>query len=65
MYEFGQLSALNKAIDLAYHELLGDAERINHEIEKYRSVSKDEIRDVASKLFNIKNSSTLYYLSKK
>ncbi len=65
VYEFGQLSALNKAMDLAYHELLGDAERINQEIEKYRRVTKDEIQKTASKIFNRKNSSTLYYLSKK
>lgn len=65
VYEFGQLSALNKAMDLAYHELLGDAERINQEIEKYRRVTKDEIQKTASKIFNKKNSSTLYYLSKK
>ena len=65
VYQFGQLSALNKAMDLAYSELLGDANRINQEIEKYRSVTKDEIRTVASELFNKNNSSTLYYISKK
>lgn len=65
VYEFGQLSALNKAMDLAYYELLEDAEQINHEIEKYRSVSKTEIQKVATKIFNSKNASTLYYLSKK
>jgi len=63
--QFGQISTLNKAMDLAYHELLGDANRLNHEIEKYRSVSKDEIQHVASKMFKKDNSSTLYYLSKK
>jgi predicted Zn-dependent peptidase len=65
VYQFGQISALNKAMDLAYNELLGDADRINHEIEKYRSVSKEEIQLIASKMFRIDNSSTLYYLSKK
>lgn len=65
VYEFGQLSTLNKAMDLAYHELLGDAERINQEIEKYQSVTKDEIQKTSTKIFDKKNSSTLYYLSKK
>lgn len=65
VYQFGQLSSLNKAMDLAYHELLGDANRINHEIEKYRSVTKEEIKQVATKLFHPNNLSTLYYLSKK
>jgi predicted Zn-dependent peptidase len=64
VYQFAQVSTLNKAMDLAYHELLGDADRINHEIEKYRDVNKDEIQHVASKMFNKNNSSTLYYLSK-
>lgn len=65
VFQFGQVSTLNKAMDLAYHELLGDADRINHEIEKYRSVSKEEIQKVASEMFKTDNSSTLYYLSKK
>ncbi len=65
LFEFGQLSALNKAMDLAYNELLGDANKINLEVENYGSVTKKEIQDVATKLFNTNNSSTLYYLSKK
>ena len=65
VYQFGQLSGLNKAMNLAYYELLGDAELINHEIEKYRSVSKDEIIQTALTLFRNENSSTLYYLAKK
>ncbi|MCK5028483.1 MAG: insulinase family protein [Bacteroidales bacterium] len=65
VFEFGQLSATNKAMDLAYSELLGDANRINLEVKNYRSVTKKEIQDVATKLFNTNNSSTLYYLSKK
>lgn len=65
VYQFGQLSGLNKAMNLAYYELLGDAEFINHEIEKYRSVSKDEIMQTSSDLFRNENSSTLYYLAKK
>ncbi len=62
--QFEQTSVLNKATDLAYHELLGDANEINHEIEKYRSITVGDIKNIASKMFNPKNSSTLYYLSK-
>ena len=65
VYQFGQISALNKAMDLAYFELLGDANKINQEVEKYRSVTIDEIKSVARKMFDKKNSSTLYYLAKK
>lgn len=64
VYQFGQLSVLNKAMELAYQELLGDAERINHEVEKYRAVNKQDIQRVAKQMFNPNNSSTLYYLSK-
>ena len=64
VYQFGQLSALNKAMNLSYFELLGDADLINHEIKKYRSVTRQEIKEVAKNLFNPNNSSSLYYLSK-
>ncbi|MFO7827702.1 MAG: pitrilysin family protein [Bacteroidales bacterium] len=63
VYQFGHISALNKAMDLAYQELLGDANRINHEVQKYRAVRKEEVQRVAKQLFNDNNSSTLHYLS--
>ena len=65
VYQFGELTVLNKAMDLAYQELIGDADKINHEVEKYRSVSVQEIKSIAKKLFNKNNSSSLYYLAKK
>jgi predicted Zn-dependent peptidase len=63
VYQFGQLNALNKAMELAYQELLGDANRINQEIDKYRKVTKADIKKVANELFDVNNSSTLYYLT--
>ncbi len=63
VYQFGQLNALNKAMELAYQELLGDANRINQEIDNYRKVTKAEIKKVAKELFDANNSSTLYYLT--
>jgi len=63
-HQFGQLSVLNKAMDLAYQELLGDAGKINAEVENYRNVSVQDIRIVADKMFKSENSSTLYYYSK-
>ena len=64
VFQFGQQNILNKAMDLAYYELLGDADKINDEVKNYRQVTKEEIKRVASKIFNNNNSSTLYYLSK-
>jgi len=65
VYQFGQISTLNKATDLAYHELLGDANKINQEIEKYRNVTIEDVKTLAKQMFTKNNSSTLYYLSKK
>jgi len=65
VFQFAHISALNKAMDLAYQELLGDAEWINHDVKKFRAVSKKDVQRVAKKLFHKNNSSTLHYLSEK
>jgi len=64
VHQFGQLSAMNKAMDLAYQELLGDADRINFEVENYRKVSNKDIKRVASAIFDNNNCSTIYYIAK-
>ncbi|MGE0088229.1 MAG: M16 family metallopeptidase [Bacteroidales bacterium] len=64
IHQFGQLSAMNKAMDLAYQELLGDADRINYEVQNYRNVNKEDIKRVATKMFKSTNCSTLYYIAK-
>ncbi len=48
-----------------YHTYYGDANLINTEIEKYRKVTREDIRRVAKKYFVPSNSVTLYYLPKK
>lgn len=65
VYQFSELTVLNKAMDLAYHELLGNADLINFEVEKYTSITRNEIKNTAKELFKQSNSSTLYYLAKK
>jgi len=62
---FEETNILNKAMSLAYNELLGDAGNINLEIEKYRAVTTDDILKVADNIFSQNNCSTLYYRSKK
>jgi predicted Zn-dependent peptidase len=60
-----ELSAiLNKAINLAYYEWLGDANLINSEDEKYLKVDDELIKKVAKLTFDKNNCSTLYYMSK-
>ncbi|MHC8950281.1 M16 family metallopeptidase [Sphingobacterium hungaricum] len=58
---FSELSILDKAMNLAYFELLGDADLYNQEIEKYLQVKPEDIRRVANAIFRQENSSTLLY----
>ena len=62
---FGEIEVLNKATNLAVSELLGSADLINEEVSKYLSVTAEEIKQQAIKIFRKENCSTLYYKSKK
>ncbi len=62
---FGEIHYLNKAMNLAQYELLGDAEEINNEPEHYRAVTTSDIQSVARNVFTPENCSTLYYLPQK
>ncbi|PKP33339.1 MAG: peptidase M16 [Bacteroidetes bacterium HGW-Bacteroidetes-17] len=61
---FSEVNILNKTMNLAYFEILGDANLINLEIEKYKIISVDQIQKMANTIFREENCSTLYYLSK-
>lgn len=60
---FSDASLLNKAISLAYYEMLGDAEMINQEADEYEKISTDDILKFAKQYLNTNQSNTLYYLS--
>ncbi len=60
---FAEMSLLEKAMNLAYFELMGDAENLNHETEKYLAVTAEEIREQSRKIFRRENLSTLVYLA--
>lgn len=62
---FGEMSALNKAMSLCFYELLGDANGINQEVDKYKKVTKEDIRRVSKELFTKENCSVLKYKAKK
>ena len=62
---FSNINYLNVATNLAFFELLGRAEDINHEVEKYRAVTAQRIKDVAKRTFVRENCSVLYYKAKK
>lgn len=62
-FTFEETSVLNKAMNIAFFELLGGAENINFEVQKYRNVKPETIQRVAQKLLNENNCSTLHYKS--
>lgn len=63
MMAFGEMRVLEKAMNLAYYELLGDAGLVNDLVQRYASVTVEDIVAEAKKIFRAENSSTLYYLS--
>ncbi len=60
---FAEISSLNKAMNLAIYELMGDAAEINKEIEHYRAVTAKNIKEVAANTFRRENCSMLRYLA--
>ncbi len=60
---FSEMNLLDKAMNLAYYELLGDAANLNTEIDKYLKITAAQIQEAARETFRKEQSSTLYYLS--
>lgn len=60
---FSEINLLDKAFNLAFFELLGDAEMINQEVDKYAEITAQDIQQQAQKIFRRENSSTLFYKS--
>ncbi len=63
MIAFEDISVMNRANSLATYELLGDANLMNTELEKYQSVTSEEIQEECRNIFEENNSNTLYYRS--
>lgn len=62
---FSETSLWMKAFSLAYFEVLGDANGVNTEIEKYDGVTADSIQTMAQKIFTPENCSVLYYQARR
>ena len=60
---FEDMTVMNRANSLAFYELIGDAELMNQELEKYNAVTTEDILQEARNIFRDENSSTLYYYS--
>ncbi len=58
---YSEVSVLNKAISLAYFEVLGDADMINIEAERYHNVTAEDIRNAAQQVFREENCSEVLY----
>ncbi len=61
--EFSDMSILNRSINLAFFELLGDANMVNQQIDHYNAVTLDDIINTSREIFRNTNCSTLYYYS--
>ncbi len=58
---FEDMSIMNRAASLAYYELLGDAQLMNTELERYQVITAEEIQAESRRIFRDNNSHTLYY----
>lgn len=61
---FSEVNVLNKAINLAYFELLGNAAMINEEGAKYQRLTVADIQRVSRQIFTQENCSKLVYRKK-
>lgn len=61
---FSELSALSKGMNLAYFEVLGDADLVNTEISIYNEMKSIEIFDAAQTLLQPENCASLHYCRK-
>jgi predicted Zn-dependent peptidase len=60
-----QTNILNKAMGLSYYEMLGSADLLNEEMEKYNQITPNQICLATQEFLRKTNCSTLYYLAEK
>ncbi|HTJ52203.1 MAG TPA: pitrilysin family protein [Cyclobacteriaceae bacterium] len=59
--EFGEMEVMNRAMNLAFSALSGDANLVNEESKKIESVTVEDIQHAAQEVLREENSSVLYY----
>lgn len=59
--EFGEVEVINRAMNLAFAALSGDANLVNEEIEKIEKVTTQDIHRMANEILKEENSSVMYY----
>jgi zinc protease len=62
--EFGEVEVMNRAMNLAFAKLSGDANHVNEEGSEIQAVSLADIQRLAGEIFREENSSVMYYHAK-
>lgn len=60
---FGEVEVMNRAMNLAFAKLSGDADLVNQEMSKIDAITSQDIKRVAGNILTEQNLSTLYYQS--
>lgn len=63
--EFGEVEVMNRAMNLAFAALSGDAELVNQEEDRIQAVTAQEIHRLANRIFQEGNGSVMYYKAEK
>ncbi|MCE2998163.1 MAG: insulinase family protein [Flammeovirgaceae bacterium] len=61
--KLGEVEVLNRAMNLAFASLSGDADLVNQEAARMEKISLDDVQRVAKSILKEENSSVMYYQS--
>ena len=64
MIAFEDMSVMSRAASLAMYELLGDADLINKELQRYQAVTAEQLQAQSKIIFDKNNCNTLSYYAK-
>jgi zinc protease len=62
--EFGEVEVMNRAMNLAFAKLSGDAGYVNQEVRDIESVTLNDIKRVATQVLREENASVMFYHAK-
>jgi zinc protease len=64
LISFEDMTLLSRANNLAFYEMLGDAQMINEEWDRYQAVTTASLLETAKQIFRKENGCTLFYRKK-
>ena len=64
MIAFEDMTIMNRANNLAFYELLGDAGMMNTDLDNYKNITVADLKEAANEIFEENNSNTMRYYSK-